>query len=80
MATPDHINIQHPDSRGIHSFEYTQILEVSKLKVELEQLKQWHRAVCADLESIFNRVEDGQPAELHYRDGRVFVVTGNERK
>lgn len=75
----DHINIQHPDHRGVHSTMYRDMLEITKLKAELEQLTRWHRAVCDDLESIFNRVEDGQPAELHYPDGRVFVVTGTEK-
>jgi hypothetical protein len=77
---PDHINIQHPDYRGLHTFEYCQILENKKLKAELDQLTQWHRAVCSDLESIFNRIEDGQVVELHYKDGRVFVITGKQRE
>lgn len=75
----DHINIQHPDHRGVDSDTYRGRLEITKLKAEIEQLSMWHRAVCNDLESIFTRIERGEKAELHYPDGRVFIVSGTER-
>lgn len=75
----DHINIQHPDYRGVESQTYRDRLEIEKLKVELQQLRRWHDAVSGDLEAIFNRIEKGDTAELHYPDGRVFEVSGTER-
>lgn len=75
----DHINIQHPDYRGVESQSYRDRLEIEKLKLELKQLRMYHDAVCKDLESIFNRIENGNIAELHYPDGRVFQVSGHER-
>lgn len=75
----DHINIQHPARRDIHCDMYRDRLAVKKMQVELEQLTQWHESVCRDLESIFNRIEEGEPCELHYPDGRVIVITGKER-
>lgn len=75
----DHINIQHPDHRGVESQTYRDRLEIDKLRVELKQLRQWYDAVCKDLESIFNRTEKGDISELHYPDGRVFQISGHER-
>lgn len=77
---PDHINIQHPDYRGVESDIYRARLEIEKLRVELKQLRMYHDAVCGDLEAIFTRVSRGDAAELHCPDGRVFVVTGKERE
>lgn len=77
---PDHINIQHPDRRGVASDYYRSMLEIKKLKAELEQLGQWYLSVSGDLEAIFTRIERGETAELHYPDGRVFVVEGKERE
>lgn len=76
---PDHINIQHPDRRGVESDTYRWILDNDRLKLELKQLRQWYDTIERDLESIFNRIEQGMPAELHYPDGRVFVITGTEK-
>lgn len=75
----DHINIQHPDRRGVESETYRSRLEIDKTQLELKQLRLWYDALSNDLEAIFNRIERGDPAELHYPDGRVFVVTGKER-
>lgn len=75
----DHINIQHPDKRGVETNYYRDRLEIEKLKVELSQLRMWYDAVAKDLESVFNRIEGGKSAELHYPDGRVFIVTGTPR-
>lgn len=75
----DHLNIQHPDRRGADSDTYRFILQIEQQKVELKQLRQWYEALERDLEAIFNRIERGDPAELHYPDGRVFVITGTER-
>lgn len=77
---PDHINIQHPDYRGVHSDQYRDRLEVRRLKAELEQLNLYHDAVCRDLEAIFTRIGRGEKSELHYPDGRVFVIEGKERE
>lgn len=75
----DHININHPDRRGVESDAYRWILENEKLKLELKQLRQWHEVVERDLSAIFNRIERGDKVELHYPDGRCFVVTGVDR-
>ncbi|MFZ5713020.1 MAG: hypothetical protein ACOY3N_09290 [Bradyrhizobium sp.] len=75
----DHINIQHPEKRGVESRYYRDQLENEKLRVELKQLRAWYDTVSKDLESIFNRIEDGKSAELHYPDGRVFIITGTPR-
>jgi hypothetical protein len=72
----DHINIQHPEKRGVESDYYRQRLLLTKTKAELEQLTQWYLQLQSDLEAIFNRIERGDRAELHYPDGRVFVITG----
>lgn len=76
----DHINIQHPDHRGVESQSYKDRLEIEKLRLELKQLRMYHDAVCRDLEAIFNRIERGDVAELHYPDGRVFLVSGREQE
>lgn len=76
----DHINIQDPERRGVDSQMYRDRLEVDKLKVELNQLRLWYDTLVNDLSAIFNRIERGDPAELHYRDGRVFVITGKEKE
>ena len=76
---PDHINIQHPDRYSVHDEHYRSQLELERLRVELKQLTTYHDAVCNNLEAIFNRIEKGEIAELHYPDGRVFVISGNER-
>lgn len=76
----DHINIQDPERRGVESQVYRDMLEIQTLKVELRQLRQWYDALANDLSAIFNRIERGDPAELHYRDGRIFVITGKERE
>lgn len=73
----NHLNITHPDERGIHSQQYRDRLEIEKLKVELAQLHLWYGAVCKDLEAIFNRIAQGQTSELHYPDGRVVVIRGD---
>jgi phospholipase C len=75
----NHINIQHPEPRGINSDLYRQTLAEKKLRVELEQLTAWYRAITDDLTAIFNRIEAGEPCELHYPDGRVFQITGKEQ-
>lgn len=76
----DHMNIQHPDYRGVESDAYRSRLEIEQLKLELKQLRQWHDVVARDLEAIFNRIERGDQAELHYPDGRVFIIAGTERE
>jgi hypothetical protein len=70
----DHINIQHPDYRGVESQTYPDRLEIEKLRAELKQLRMYHDAVCSDLESIFNRIGEGLTAELHYPDGRIIAI------
>lgn len=75
----DHINIQHPERRGVDSDTYRWIMENDKLKLELKQLRQWYDTLERDLSSIFTRIERGQTVELHYPDGRCFVVTGADR-
>lgn len=75
----DHINIQHPEPRGVHSDFYRQILTEKKLRAELDQLTTWYQALEADLKSIFTRIERGEPCELHYPDGRVMLITGKEQ-
>ena len=76
---PDHINIQDPDCRGVDSEIYRSRLTIEQQKVELAQLRLWYDALAKDLASIFTRIERGDPAELHYKDGRVFVITGAEK-
>jgi hypothetical protein len=68
----DHINIQHPDYRGVESQSYR--LEIEKLRAELKQIRMYHDAVCSDLESIFIRIERGETAELHYPDGKIITI------
>lgn len=75
----DHINISHPLKYEIHGDTYQSRLQSRKLQVELEQLTQFYEVVSRNLEAIFTRIEMGQPAELHYPDGRVFIITGKER-
>lgn len=75
----DHINIQHPNRHGPDSESYRSNLAIDTLKIELKQLRIWYDCMARDLEAIFNRIERGDPAELHYPDGRVFVVTGKEK-
>lgn len=76
----DHINISHPQRYELHGDLYQDRLQNRRLQVELEMLKQFYELVSRNLESIFNRIESGQSAELHYPDGRVFIVTGKERE
>jgi len=76
----DHINIQDPERRGVESQMYRDLLEIGQLRVELKQLRQWYDALANDLTSIFTRIERGDQTELHYRDGRVFVITGKEKQ
>lgn len=75
----DHINISHPDYHGVESHTYRDRLEIEKLRLELKQLRMWYDTVSRNLESIFNRIEKGDIAELHYPDGRVFQISGHER-
>lgn len=76
----DHININHPERRGADSDRFRSILEHDKLKLELTQLRQWYDMLERDLTAIFTRVERGDPVELHYPDGSVYVVTGKPRE
>jgi hypothetical protein len=76
----DHINIQHPDYRGVESQTYRSMLENEKLKLELKQLRQWYDTIERDLDSIFTRTERGEKTELHYPDGRVYIISGVERE
>ncbi len=75
----DHINIQAPERFDIDSMPYRDRLEIEKLKIELRQMRGHYDALRQNLEAIFNRIECGQTAELHFFDGRVFVITGKIR-
>lgn len=77
----DHININHPDSpgRAVDGNVYRGILERDKIALELKQLQQWHDCLVRDMTSIFTRIERGEPVELHYPDGSVYIVTGKLR-
>ena len=75
----DHINIQHPDRFDTFGGSYTSALKIKKLEVELEHLREWYDSLSNNLTAIFTRIERGDPAELHYPDGRVFVITGQEK-
>ncbi|WP_029581997.1 hypothetical protein [Bradyrhizobium sp. URHD0069] len=75
----DHINIQHPEKRGVESQYYRDRLEIEKLRLELKQLRMWHDQLERDLDSIFTRTAAGKETELHYPDGTVYVITGVER-
>lgn len=46
----DHINIQHPERRGVDSDTYRWIMENDKLKLELKQLRQWYDTLERDLD------------------------------
>lgn len=75
----DHMNIQHPERRGVDSEAYRARLENEKLRIELTQLRDWYDRLERDMAAIFNRIERGDAAELHYPDGRIFVIAGKER-
>lgn len=75
----DHINIQHPERRGADSDTYRSRLEIEQLRAELKQLRMWYDTLERDLTAIFTRIERGDEAELHYPDGRIFVIAGRER-
>lgn len=75
----DHINIQPPENFEIDGDRYRVRLENEKLQIELKQMRMFYDALHGNLESIFNRIERGEKAELHYKDGRVFVISGEER-
>lgn len=76
----DHINVMHPDRYSLDSDIFRDRLTIRKLQVELENVTQFHAAVSRNLEAIFTRIGRGDPVELHYPDGRVFVVTGVEKE
>lgn len=76
----DHINIQHPDRFSLESDRFRDSVENEKLRVELKQTRIYHDLLSNNLSAIFNRIECGETAELHYPDGRVFVISGKERK
>jgi hypothetical protein len=76
---PDHININHPERLEIYNESYRGLMEKRKLELEVKQLTEWLEIACRDLEAIFTRIERGETSELHYPDGRVFVIRGEER-
>jgi hypothetical protein len=71
----EHLNIQHPDHRGVESGDYRSKLEMDKLRLELKQLRSWYDALESELDSIFTRTA-GKETELHYPDGTIYVITG----
>lgn len=75
----DHINITHPDRFDLFGSQYESSLKIKKLELELQHLRSWHESLSNNLTAIFTRIERGETAELHYPDGRVFVVTGQEK-
>ena len=78
MST-DHINIQHPDRYDVFGESYQARLKIERLEGELKQLGIYRDLIANNLTAIFTRIERGDPAELHYPDGRVFVITGKEK-
>lgn len=76
----DHININHPDRLDVYSDVYRSVLERKRLELEVAQLGEWLKMATRDLEAIFTRIERGEPVELHYRDGSVYVLTGKIRE
>lgn len=75
----DHVNIQHPDRRGVESSMYRSMLENGKLQLELKQLRQWYDQLERDLDSIFTRTAADLETELHYPDGTVYIISGKAR-
>lgn len=75
----DHVNIQPPQSFEIEGDRYRTRLEIDKLILELKQMRLFYDALRGNLEAIFTRIGRGDPAELHYDDGSVFVITGVKR-
>ena len=69
----DHININHPQFRAR---ERSDRIKAAELEAKIGVLEMYLRAVEADLEAIFNRVERGLECELHMPDRTVYVVTG----
>ncbi|MBX5112735.1 hypothetical protein [Rhizobium lentis] len=73
---PDHININHPDSRARWR---EKTLEIVQLRAKITMLENCLLDIEGDLEAIFTRIERGDEVELHMQSGAVFVITGKER-
>ncbi|MCW2242229.1 hypothetical protein [Azospirillum canadense] len=67
----DHVNIAHPDSNR-EAWRHMQ--EVAELRARLEIVEKRARALEMDLDSIFNRIERGEKAELHYPNGDIVYI------
>ncbi|MBY2911405.1 hypothetical protein [Rhizobium leguminosarum] len=73
---PDHININHPDSRAKYRHE---MLEIVQLRARVSTLESFLLNAEGDIEAIFTRIERGDEVELHMQSGAVFVITGKKR-
>lgn len=67
----DHVNISDP-SRDEDHWRHRRELEALRAELKIAYAERDHYA--ANLSAIFNRIERGERAELHYRSGDVIVI------
>lgn len=63
-----------------HSTVERQALEIDILKAEKKRLEMSLDTANSNLESIFERVKDGEEVYLCYPDGNVLYLTGSSDK
>ena len=67
-----HMNISDPNS---NSGSWREMLEVAKLKAEIDVLRRERDHYQSNLESIFDRIKAGEGVYLQYRSGeRIWIV------